>query len=145
MPPQQQAERLLERAVTRYKGALVQLSKRLPAWESTIEHSPRLHSLVGLALNSSDLTLVSNRIARDADTVRALSARLKSEKDSRPWLLWILALLANRGVEPDASRLLILDYTHNANEEIRLQLSRIGYAHPPATRPGHPWPISDDG
>ena len=39
MPPQQQAERLMERAIGRYQGALEQIEARLHGWENKLEYS----------------------------------------------------------------------------------------------------------
>jgi hypothetical protein len=128
MPPQQQAERLLERSVSRYQGALEQIQVRLPAWEGKLKYSSKLQSLVEIAYNSSDLrvrsaaldlTLVSNQVAQDAATVRAYSDLVKTDSQYRPWRLWILALLAHKGVETESTKRLLLEYMHDSNVETR--------------------------
>jgi len=128
MPPQQQAERLLERAISRYRGALQQIDKRLSSWEGKLQYSRKLQSLIEVAYNSSELpvraaalelTLNSNRVGRDAATVRSFSDQLKSDPQNKPWRLWILGLLANRGVEAESSKRLLLEYMRDPKEETR--------------------------
>jgi HEAT repeat protein len=114
--------------VTHYKGALEEISKRLPSWEGQLNYSRKIQTLIELAYNSSELdirtaaleiTLVSNRIDRDPATVRAYSDLLKSDPNNKPWRLWILALLANRGIEMESTKRLLLEYIRDPNIETR--------------------------
>jgi hypothetical protein len=128
MPPQKQAGRLLERAVSRYKGALDQIEKRLPSWSGKLKYSQELQSLINIAYNSSDLrvreaalelTLTANGIAKDRADAERYYDQVKADRQNRPWRLWVLALLANRGVETDDIRRLLLEFIHDPTEETR--------------------------
>jgi hypothetical protein len=128
MAPQKQAERLLERSVSRYKGALDQIDKRLPSWSGKLKYSQNLQSLISIAYNSSDLrvreaalelTLTANGIAKDRENAERYYQQVKADRQNRPWRLWILALLANRGVETDDIRRLLLEFIHDPTDETR--------------------------
>ena len=127
-PPQKQAERLLERAVSRYQGALDQIDARLPAWEGKLTFSKPLETLVNIALNSSDLrvrtaavelTLTSQHIAKQPVTARGFMDQIRSSSKDRPWRLWIVGLLANRGIETDQVRWLLLEFIHDPEQQTR--------------------------
>lgn len=128
MPPQKQAERLLERAISRYEGALDALNQLLPTWEGRLEYSKHLQTLVEAAYNSAelpvraaaiDLTLASNRVSLNIPTARAFADQLRSDPQNKPWRLWILSLLAYRGVETESTKRLLLEYIHDPNAETR--------------------------
>jgi hypothetical protein len=128
MAPQAQAERLLERSISRYQGAVEQLERRQVEWSGKLQYSKNLQNMVEIALNSSEhrvrsaaveLTLVSNKIARDRPTVELLTRQLKAELKGRPWRLWVLGLLANRGVETENTRRVLLEFMHDPVEETR--------------------------
>jgi len=55
LPAQQQAERLLERAVNHYDGALELIGKSVDNWFGQLELQGQLSSLLTTALNSNDL------------------------------------------------------------------------------------------
>src|ERR1700719_4351032 len=55
LPAQQQAERLLERAVNHYDGALELIGKSVGEWVGELELQGQLPSLLTTALNSNDL------------------------------------------------------------------------------------------
>src|SRR5882762_3499768 len=55
LPAQQQAERLLERAVNHYDGALDLIGKSVDRWFGQLELQGQLASLLTTALNSNDL------------------------------------------------------------------------------------------
>ena len=128
MPPQQQAERLMERAIGRYQGALEQIEARLPGWENKLEYSGNLTSLINTGYDSSDLrirtaslqlTLTSQKIVRDVRTADDLMEKIKAEPDGRPWRIWTLGLLANRGVAVENTRRFLLEFIKDPNEDTR--------------------------
>ena len=128
MPPQKQAERLLERAISRYQGALEQIDTRLPSWEGKLTYSKKLESLIDIALNSKELpvraaavelTLASERIAKQPAQARAFMDQIRSSSKDRPWRLWVLGLLAGRGIETDQIRWFLLEFLHDPDEETR--------------------------
>src|ERR1700730_878719 len=55
MTPQQQAERLLERAINHYDGATELIAKRADSWRGSLELAGQLNTLITSALNSNDL------------------------------------------------------------------------------------------
>jgi hypothetical protein len=125
---QAQAERLLERSISRYQGATEQIEKRLPEWAGKIEYSKKLQSLIDIAFNSSELrvrvaavelTLTANKIARDRPAVERLTQQLKADLKGRPWRMWMLAMLANRGVEVENTRRTLLEFIHDPDEQTR--------------------------
>jgi hypothetical protein len=132
-PPQQQAERLLERAISRYQGALEQIGQRLPAWvesrkDGKLTYSKKLESLIDIALNSSELpvraaavelTLASQGIAKEPAKARDFMDQIRSTSKDRSWRLWILGLLAGRGIETGQIRYFLLEFLRDPDEETR--------------------------
>ena len=127
-PPQQQAERLLERAISRYQGALDQIDTRLPSWAGKLAYSKKLESLIDIAFNSSELpvraaavelTLVSQRIRKEPAEARTLMDQIRSNSKDRSWRLWIVGLLASRGIETDQIRWFLFEFLRDSDEETR--------------------------
>ena len=119
MAPQQQTERLLERAISRYQGALEQIENRLASWTGNLEYTQQLGALLNLTQNSSDLrvrtagveiTLLSYKVAKEAGEARRFRKQIVSNAQDRSWRLWVIGLLANRGVEMGESRRLLLRF-----------------------------------
>ena len=113
--PQQQAELLLERAVTRSDGAsdrvAAQIESRVDTWRGKLEWDAQLGQLTTVALNSNDrrvqnsaveVQLAAYGLAKTESTVDAL-VRQANSSDHRQkiWAFWTLGLLGNRGVESD--------------------------------------------
>jgi hypothetical protein len=111
--PQQQAEILLERAVTRSdEGApqvAAQIEARSDGWRGKLHWDSKLGDLTTVALNSSDhsvrasaieVQLAAYGLSKNASTVDALVRQADSRDHAREiWALWGLGLLGNRGVE----------------------------------------------
>src|SRR5258708_35585379 len=57
MPPQRQAELLLERSINHYRGANEQIAQRVDRWGGLLKLEGRLHELFTTAINSDDLTV----------------------------------------------------------------------------------------
>ena len=96
LAPQQQAERLLERAISRYSGAFEQIEKRLPSWTRKLGYSNDLQALIASACDSSELqvrtaaiklTLSAHNIAKDPEAARSFREKLKLSSEDRPWNL----------------------------------------------------------
>ena len=128
LAPQQQAERLLERAISRYTGALDQIENRLPSWAGKLDYSKELQSLTSLAYNSRELrvraaaielTLSAFQIAKEPQAARSFMDKLKLSPENRPWNLWVLALLANRGVEAIEARRILLEFLRDPDDNTR--------------------------
>ena len=128
LPPQLQAERLLERAISRYQGALEQIDTRLPSWTHKLRYSPKIQALADIALNSSDLrvrtaavelSLAAYGVAKERGQAERYSQLIRSETKDRPWRLWVLSLLANRGVGAESTKRLLLEFIQDPNQETR--------------------------
>jgi hypothetical protein len=111
--PQQQAEILLERAVTRSdEGApqvAAQIEARSDGWRGKLHWDSKLGDLTTVALNSRDhsvrasaieVQLAAYGLSKNASTVDALVRQADSRDHAQKiWALWGLGLLGNRGVE----------------------------------------------
>ena len=108
LPPQQQAERLLQYAISHHTGATDEIKARVKGWRGTIATTTAMATLLDVARNGADLRvraaaieieLAVANMAKTAGQVDELLARIaQSPKDSR-WETYMLGLLGNRGVE----------------------------------------------
>jgi hypothetical protein len=129
MPPQGQAELLLERAINHYRGANDQIAARVDSWRGHITLNGRLHNLFSTAINSDDLTvrvagievdIAARNLTKDSATVDRLEPVARSgEQGPRANALWDLALVGNRGVDPDRVADILLSAIHDRNVNIR--------------------------
>src|SRR5271154_3132441 len=110
LPPQQQAERLLERAMHDDATALNLLRESVDGWRGRLKNTDQLFDLVLAALNSHDLhvrtaaidvDLAANNLSKSPESVAQLIRQLQRDPTSRGMALWRLGSLGNRGVEPD--------------------------------------------
>lgn len=128
-PAQAQAELLLERSINHFRGANEQIVARAERWRGHIELTERLNNLFTTAINSDDLRVRAAGIevdlaARNLEKTSAAVDRLEptaSEGDTgaRVNALWNLALLGNRGVEPERVAQILLASRHDPNVNIR--------------------------
>src|SRR3984893_13768642 len=128
LPAQQQAERLLERAVNHCEGALELIGKSVDSWYGQLELQGQLSSLLTTALNSNDLQvrgasleieLAAYNLAKRSESSEHLIERIHSEPGARPWALWMLGVLGNRGVEPRKAFVTLMDHRHDPDEQTR--------------------------
>jgi hypothetical protein len=128
LAPQQQAERLLERAIHRDAGSLELIDKGVDAWRGQLQNTDHLFDLVHTALNADDLRvrgaaveidLAANNLSKSPDSVARLVHQLRDDPAARPWALWRLGALGNRGVEPQIALAQLLTYARDRNEETR--------------------------
>jgi len=109
--PQQQAEFLLARAVSRDEGVSDQIQARLESWRGKLKWNPQLSDLTTVALNSSDeavrtsaieVQLAAYGVAKKESTVDSLVQQADSSDHAKKiWALWTLGLLGNRGIQTD--------------------------------------------
>lgn len=109
--PQEQAELLLERAVSHSNGATDQIEARVDGWRGKLQWNNQLGQLATAALNSSDAGVRSSAIevelaayglTKSQPTVEALVKQAGSaDHTQKIWALWGLGLLANRGIATD--------------------------------------------
>jgi hypothetical protein len=129
LSPQQQAERLLERALNHDRDAARAITRNAQAWRGSLQLTSRLDDLLTAASNSPDLglraaaieiQLAAHNIAKSPEAAARLIALAEAGGNPRLWALWMLGMLANRGVEPDRARQTLLAYVHDRNQQTRL-------------------------
>lgn len=129
MDPQQQAQLLMERAINHYQGAIELIDRNVPSWYGHLEvQKGPLANLLDTGINANDLrvraasleiTLAGYNLSKSPETVDQLLVRLQDEPDHRAWLLWILGVLGNRGVETSRIELTFLDHAHDPDQLTR--------------------------
>ena len=128
LPPQQQAERSLERAIAGDQASLDMLRENVDEWRGHIKNTDRLFDLVLAALNSEDLRvrtaaidvdLAANNLSKSPESVARLLRQLQGVPEGRGMALWRLGSLGNRGVEPQRVLDSLLHYAHDRNEHTR--------------------------
>jgi hypothetical protein len=129
MPPQSQAELLLERSINHYRGANEQIARRVRSWRGEIELNQRLNNLFITAINSDDLTvrvagvevdIAARNLTIDSSTVDRLEPAARSgEQGPRANALWDLALIGNRGVDQERIFDILIASTDDQNVNIR--------------------------
>jgi HEAT repeat protein len=129
MSPQQQAELLLERAINHYRGATTEIAARAPRWRGKITLDARLNRLFVTAINSGDLAvriagvevdIAARNLTMDTSTVDRLEATARTgTQGPRVNAMWDLALIGNRGIEPDRVFEILMASLHDENHNIR--------------------------
>jgi len=129
MPPQAQAELLLERSINHYRGSNEQIAARVDGWRGQIKVEGRLYALFMGGLNSDDLRVRAAAIeidlaGRDVEKTSASVDRLEpiarsGEQSWRANALWDLGLLGSRGIEQERVTQIMLDSIHDPDETIR--------------------------
>src|SRR6266851_2804545 len=129
MAPQQQADLLMERAINHYEGAIELIEENVPGWygQLDVQKGP-LANLLNTAINANDLrvraasleiTLAGYNLPKSPESVDKLLTRLQDEREHRAWLLWILGVLGNRGVETARLETIFLDRIHDPDQTTR--------------------------
>lgn len=128
LPAQQQAERLLERAMHNDAASLNQLRENVDSWRGHLKNTDRLFDLVLAALNSADLRvrmaavdvdLAANNLSKSPESVKQVIRQLQRNPAGRGMALWRLGSLGNRGVEPEKVLNTLLNFARNPNEHTR--------------------------
>jgi hypothetical protein len=129
MPPQSQAELLLERSINHYRGANEQIASRVEGWRGRITLDERLNHLFITAINSNDLTvrvagieidIAARNLVKDSSTVDRLDPVARyGEQGPRANALWDLALIGNRGVDPERAFDILMGSIHDENVNVR--------------------------
>ncbi len=127
-PPQQQAERLLERAINGYRGANELIVAELAGWFGAIKMEGRLDALFRVALDSSNLRvraaaieiyLAAFSIQKTAEQAAFHQEAVRELPDEASWHLWVLGFLANRDVSRAEILEFLLPYLDDPETEIR--------------------------
>ncbi len=128
MPPQAQAELLVERAINHYEGALEWIDRLLESWQGNLTESPAFYRLLGAAINSNDLrvraaaievSLALYNLPKTPEVVEQIIEAARSDPEEYPGQLLLLGYLANRGIQPELARETLLQYIRHPNEEVR--------------------------
>jgi HEAT repeat protein len=116
--PQQQAEILLERAVSHARGesdsgseTKARIDARVESWRGKLKWDSQLGQLTTVAMNSQDrgvresaieVQLAAYGVAKNESSVDALVRQAESSNHAQKvWALWTLGLMGNRGIETD--------------------------------------------
>ena len=128
LPPQQQVERLLEKAMQHDAASLDLLQEKVDGWRGHLKNTDQLFDLVLAALSSHDLRvrtaavdvdLAANNLSKSPGSVTRLIRQLRRDPATRGMALWRLGSLGNRGVEPELVLSCLLNYAHNPSEHTR--------------------------
>lgn len=128
MSPQDQATRLLEKAINHYQGAGEEIAKRLDSWTGKIQSTPELERLTNTAYFSNDLRvralaleiwLVRDNIQKNPAAVDGLIRDAGSADGQQYFRLSTLGILGNRGVEPGKVFNTLVSFVHDPAGEMR--------------------------
>jgi hypothetical protein len=136
MPAQQQAERLLQYAISHHRGATDEIKARVRQWRGQIKQTDSLVTLMDVAMNGDDLRvraacfeidLAVANLAKTSAQVDALLQLAESDPTRAEYCIWYLGRLANRGVEVERIHSQLRAWTHSESEPVRLRaVSAIG-------------------
>jgi HEAT repeat protein len=100
----------------------------MDSWRSQLKLNPHLSGLLDTALNSNDLRvraagiemeLAVYNLPKSPESAQGLIQRIESDPAARPWALWMLGAIGNRGVEPGLALETLLRYTRDPDEKTR--------------------------
>lgn len=126
--PQEQAERLLERAVNGYQGASELIEAELGNWPGQIVMEGRLDALFRVAIDSSNLRvraaaieiyLASFSLQKTSEQVAFHQEVIREHPEEAPWHLWVLGFLANRDVDRTEILDFLVPYLDDPETEVR--------------------------
>jgi hypothetical protein len=128
MSAQNQAELLLERSINHYRGANDEIAKRVDNWRGKLTMENRLRSLYEIAINSDDLRvraasleidLASRNLVKSSATIDLLENDARfGQQGPRVNAIWDIALLGNRGIEPQRAFEIISSSIHDSNPNV---------------------------
>jgi hypothetical protein len=128
LAPQQQAEQLLERAIRRQQGTLDLIRDNVEGWRGRVQNTDHLFDLVLTAMRSEDMRvrsaaveidLVANNLPKSPKSVARLVKEIRKDPAERPFALWRLGALGNRGVQPKVVLAHLVAFSHDVNEQTR--------------------------
>ena len=125
---QQQAEILMQESIDHSPAAALLVPRYSRAWLGKVSLTPELTGTLSTAINASDLRvraaalevyLAANKIPKTQRSALRLSQMIDTNPAVRPWALWMLGALGNRGVEPDKAFSKLANYVHDPSEQTR--------------------------
>ncbi len=126
--PQQQAEQLLALAIRRQQGSLELIRQNAESWRGRLQNTDHLFDLVLTAMKSDDIRvrgaaievdLAANNLSKTPRTVARLVKLIRKDPSERPFALWRLGALGNRGVQPKLVLMYLLTFARDPNEQTR--------------------------
>jgi HEAT repeat protein len=128
LAPQQQAEQLLALAIRRQPASIDLIGQNAEVWRGRLQNTDRLFDLVLTAMKSEDLRvrgaaievdLAANNLSKTPRTVARLVKLIRKDPSERPFALWRLGALGNRGVQPKLVLNYLLTFVHDRDEQTR--------------------------
>jgi len=128
LPPQQQAEQLLQAAINHDEGATNMIMDKLAGWTGHLSKTKTLETLEQTALYSNDLRvraamievdLVAYKVEKSSEAAGRLMEDGRQTPANRPFDAWVLGMLANRGVETERIHELLRVWSHDPAEQTR--------------------------
>jgi hypothetical protein len=130
MAPQPQAERLLQYAISHHLGATEEIKARVRSWHGAIKSTAALETLLDVARNGDDLRvraaaieieLAAMNIGKTSSQVDALLQPIAARPKEARSEIYLLGLLANRGVDTDRIHHELRVLTHSEEWLVRYQ------------------------
>lgn len=127
-PAQTQAEFLLGAAINHDRGATEMINKMVDDWHGKLHFTHKIDDLQMTALYSNDLrvraaaieiNLAVYNLSKTDETVDKMMERAEKSQDWRPFAMWELGMLANRGVQLERIHEFLRRYIHDSNEKTR--------------------------
>ena len=130
LPAQQQAERLLQYAISHHAGATAEIKARVSGWRGVIALTPSMSTLLDVARNGADLRvraaaieieLASFDIAKNEARVEALLEQIAAGPANARLAIYTLGLLGNRGVALDRIHAQLRELARSPDADVRFQ------------------------
>lgn len=130
LPPQGQAERLLQYAISHHIGATDEIKLRVKSWRGNIKRSDALATLMDVAINGSDLRvraaaleieLAAFDVPKTREHVDLVLAQIEAGPTKSLHQVWLLGILANRGVEAGRIHHELRTLMRSPDEQVRYQ------------------------
>ncbi len=127
-PAQTQAEFLLGAAINHDNGATEVINKLVDDWHGRLHFTHKIDDLQLTALYSNDLrvraaaieiNLAVYKLSKTEESADRLMSEAQKTESWRPFALWELGMLANRGVELEKIHEFLRGYLHDPNEKTR--------------------------
>jgi HEAT repeat protein len=127
LPPQAQAERLLQYAISHHVGATDEIKARVRDWRGTIKRTDSYNTLEDIALNGADLRvraaaieidMAIDNIAKTSQQVDALLQQIHANPNASRPQIWFLGALANRGVEAERIHEELRQLMRHSNDDL---------------------------
>jgi hypothetical protein len=130
LAPQEQAERLLQYAISHHVGATDDIKARVRVWRGVIRFTTALDTLLDVARNGDDLRvraaaleieLAAFNITKASAQVDVLLERIAIDPAQSRQEIYVLGILANRGIETTRVHDALRGLARSENELVRYQ------------------------